>query len=160
VLSCAEPIANDPAPGDPVRLIEVTKPPKLMSGNYGLVSTAEDYTHFMPMLINGGTRDGVRILGLKTVRYMTSDQIGSVRGPIYAPGPGYGFGLGVTVRLTDGQTPYPGSVGDYGWADAAGRIFWVDPKEDLTTVLIAQRFGGWVHYNRVIRTLVCQSLDR
>jgi CubicO group peptidase (beta-lactamase class C family) len=156
----AEPFANDPAPGNPVRLIEVTKPPKLMSGNYGLVTSAEDYTRFMQMLIDGGTLNGARILGPRTVRYMTSDQIGSIRGPIYAPGPGYGFGLGFAVRLVDGQAPYPGSVGDYGWAGAAGTIFWVDPKEDLTAVLMVQRFGSWVHYNRVIRTLVYQSLDR
>jgi CubicO group peptidase (beta-lactamase class C family) len=64
----AQPLANDPAPGDPVRLIEVTGPPKLMSGNYGLVSTAEDYTRFAQMLINGGTLDGARILGPRTVR--------------------------------------------------------------------------------------------
>ena len=47
--------ANDPVSGNPVRLIDVTKQPKLLSGNYGLVSTAEDYTKFMLMLIKGGS---------------------------------------------------------------------------------------------------------
>src|SRR5258708_17017322 len=105
----AEPFANDPVSGNPVRLIDVTKQPKLLSGNYGLVSTAEDYTRFMQMLINGGRFGNARILGPKTVQYITSDQIGAVRGPIYLPGPGYGFGLGFAVRLTDGQAPQPGS---------------------------------------------------
>ena len=51
----AEPFANDPVSGDLVRLIDVTKQPKLLFGNYGLVSTAEDYTKFMLMLIKGGS---------------------------------------------------------------------------------------------------------
>jgi CubicO group peptidase (beta-lactamase class C family) len=154
----AEPFANDPGPGSPFRLIEVTKPLKLLSGNAGLVSTAEDYARFTQMLINRGRLDGVSVLGPETVKYMTSDQIGTVRGPLYLPGPGYGFGLGVAVRLSVGQAPYPGSEGDYSWGGAAGTVFWVDPKEDLTAVFMAQRFGAFVHYGRLIRTLVYQSI--
>jgi CubicO group peptidase (beta-lactamase class C family) len=154
----AEPFANDPEPGYPINLIEVTKPPKLLSGNGGLVSTAEDYTRFTQMLVNHGSFDGVRILGPETVKYMTSDQIGTVRGPLYLPGPGYGFGLGFAVRLSVGQAPYPGSEGDYSWGGAAGTIFWVDPKEDLTAVFMTQRFRAFVHYGRLIRTLVYQSI--
>lgn len=154
----AEPFANDPEPGNPIRLVEVTKPPKFLSGNYGLVSTAEDYARFTQMLINRGSLDGMNVLGPETVGYMTSDQIGAVRGPLYLPGPGYGFGLGFAVRLTVGQAPYPGSEGDYGWVGSAGTVFWVDPKEDLTAVFLAQRFGVWPHYNRLIRTLVYQSI--
>ena len=153
----AEPFANDPEPGSPVPLIEVTKPPKLLSGNGGLVSTAEDYTRFTQMLVNHGSFNGVSILGPETVKYMTSDQIGPVRGPLY--GPGYGFGLGFAVRLSVGQAPFPGSEGDYGWGGAAGTDFWIDPKEDLTAVFMAQRFGeALFHYRRLIRTLVYQSI--
>jgi len=150
----AEPFANDPGPGSPFRLIEVTKPPKLLSGNGGLVSTVEDYARFTQMLVNHGSFDGVSILGPETVKYMTGDQIGTVRGPLYLPGPGYGFGLGVAVRLSVGQAPFPGSEGDYSWGGAAGTVFWVDPKEDLTAVFMTQRFGVVFHYTRLIRTLV------
>jgi CubicO group peptidase (beta-lactamase class C family) len=156
----AEPFANDPVTGDPVRLIDVTKRPKLLSGNYGLVSTAEDYTRFMQMLINGGRFGDVRILGPKTVQYMTSDQIGAIRGPLYLPGPGCGFGLGFRVRLTDGQASQPGSVGNYDWLGTAGTIFWVDPKENLTVVLMVQGLGLGFHNGKVIPTLVYQSIER
>jgi CubicO group peptidase (beta-lactamase class C family) len=156
----AEPFANDPVSGDPVRLINVTKQPKLLSGNYGLVSTAEDYTRFMQMLINGGGFDSVRILSPKTVQYMTSDQIGAVRGPLYLPGPGYGFGLGFAVRVTDGQAPQPGSIGNYRWGGTAGTIFWVDPKENLTVVHMIQGLGQFFHNGKVIPTLVYQSIER
>ena len=156
----AEPFANDPVSGNPVRLIDVTKQPKLLSGNYGLVSTAEDYTRFMQMLINGGRFGDMRILGPKTVQYMTSDQIGAVRGPIYLPGPGYGFGLGFAVRLTDGQAPQLGSVGNYSWGGTAGTIFWIDPKENLTVVLMIQGLGQFFHNSKAIPTLVYQSIER
>ena len=62
------------------------------------------------------------------------------------------------VRLSVGQAPYPGSEGDYFWGGAAGTVFWVDPKEDLTAVFMTQRFGAFVHYGRLIRTLVYQSI--
>jgi CubicO group peptidase (beta-lactamase class C family) len=156
----AEPFANDPVTGDPVRLTDVTKQPKLLGGGSGLVSTAEDYTRFMLMLINGGGLDGAHILGPKTVQYMTSDQIGAVRGPTYLPGPGYGIGLGFAVRLADGLAPRPGSIGNYSWAGFAGTTFWVDPKENLTVVHMIQGLGQFSHYGRVIPTLVYQSIAR
>jgi CubicO group peptidase (beta-lactamase class C family) len=156
----AEPFTNDPISGDPVRLIDVTKRPKFLSGNYGLVSTAEDYTRFVQMLINGGRFGDARILGAKTVQYMTSDQIGAVRGPLYLPGPGYGFGLNFFVRLTDGQAPQPGSIGNYSFGGTAGTIFWVDPKENLTVVFMIQGLGLGLHNGKVIPTVVYQSIEK
>ena len=59
----------------------------------------EDYARFMQAMLAGGTLDGQRVIGPATERYMTADQLGSVKpGPYYLPGPGYGFGLGVAVR--------------------------------------------------------------
>jgi CubicO group peptidase (beta-lactamase class C family) len=156
----AEPFTNDPISGDPVRLIDVTKRPKFLSGNYGLVSTAEDYTRFMQMLINGGRFGHARILGPKTVQYMTSDQIGTGRGPLYLAGPGYGFGFNFFVRLTDGQAPQPGSIGNYSFGGTAGTIFWVDPKENLTVVFMIQGLGLGLHNGKVIPTVVYQSIEK
>ena len=61
-----------------------------------MVGTVADYARFATMLMNGGTLDGKRYLGPKTLAYMTTDHMGSaiVPGPYYLPGPGYGFGLG------------------------------------------------------------------
>ena len=44
----------------------------LESGGAGLFSTVDDYARFAQMLCNGGTLDGHRILGRKTVELMTS----------------------------------------------------------------------------------------
>ena len=69
-----------------------------------MVGTVADYARFATMLMNGGTLDGKRYLGPKTLAYMTSDHMGSaiVPGPYYLPGPGYGFGLGFGVRKDAG----------------------------------------------------------
>jgi CubicO group peptidase (beta-lactamase class C family) len=92
------------------------------------------------MLLNGGTLDGQRILGPKTIEYMTSDHLGSaaVPGPYYLPGPGYGFGLGFAVRRDASVSPVNGSPGDYNWGGAGGTAFWVDPKEQMFVVFMMQ----------------------
>ena len=92
----------------------------------------------MQMLLNGGTLDGTRLLGRKTVELMTADHLGDIAvAPDQLP-PGHGFGLGFAVRLAAGLAPFPGSVGTYYWGGAAGTTFWVDPAERLTAVLMIQ----------------------
>ena len=49
---------------------------------------------------------------------------------------GYGFGLGFAVRTDAGHRRGLGSVGEYRWGGAAGTAFWVDPKEEMITVLM------------------------
>jgi CubicO group peptidase (beta-lactamase class C family) len=90
------------------------------------------------MLLNGGTIDGHRVLGPKTVAFMTSDQLGpNIKNQVAGTEPqrdGYGFGLGVAVRLGDGVSAVPGSPGDFFWNGANGTAFWVDPVEKLVVV--------------------------
>src|SRR4051794_6614835 len=89
-----------------------------------MVGTVSDYARFLMMLANGGTLDGKRYLGPKTIAYMTSDHTAGVitPGPYYLPGPGYGFGLGFAVRKEAGVALTPGSVGDYNGAARAAPI--------------------------------------
>jgi CubicO group peptidase (beta-lactamase class C family) len=57
-------------------------------------------------------------------------------------GEGYGFGLGFAVRTAPGIAPVSGSVGEYRWGGAAGTAFWVDPKDQMITVLMTQGAPG------------------
>jgi CubicO group peptidase (beta-lactamase class C family) len=84
----------------------------LFSGGGGLISTASDYMIFCEMLRNGGSYDGVRILGPKTVQYMTinhlSDEVrneGADEFPASHLYPGQSFGLGFGVITDPGQKP-------------------------------------------------------
>ncbi len=50
-------------------------PPSLISGGGGLCSTAADYLTFCRALLNGGELGGVRLLGPKTLKLMTSNHL-------------------------------------------------------------------------------------
>lgn len=129
----------DPASGQSMPLRPVKYKPKFEEGGGGLVSTAGDYVRFAQMLLNGGELEGVRLLGPKTVGWMTSDHLGPIpRNPVFYPGPGHGFGLGFAVRTSAGVSPYAGSVGEYSWTGSAGTAFWVDPQEQLIGLLMVQ----------------------
>jgi len=107
---------------------------KYESGGGGLVGTTEDYLRFTAALANGGALGGKRIIGRKTLEFMTADHTGARPG---RPA-GFGFGLGFEVRTAAGDAALPGSVGEYGWSGAAGTTFWVDPKEQLYAVYMVQ----------------------
>ena len=157
----AQGLATDPDTGKEIKLFDPTIPPKFECGGGCGVSTASDYVRFTQMLLNRGTLEGTRILGRKTVEYMTSDHLGTriAPGPAYSPGPGYGFGLGFAVRKETGVASLTGSAGDYNWAGAFGTAFWVDPKEELTVVVMAQAPGPIrVHYRQLLKSLVLQAI--
>ena len=109
------------------------------SGGGGLFSTADDYARFAQMLLDGGTLDGVRILGRKTVHTMTSDQ--NARLPQATPAAS-GFGFGVSVRLDQGGGAMAGSVGEFGWSGAATTWVRMDPQEKTVAILLTQHLPG------------------
>jgi len=53
-----------------------------------------------------------------------------------------------------------GSVGEYTWGGAAGTAFWVDPKEEMVSVLMTQCAPGPARgYTRTLfRQLVRQAI--
>jgi CubicO group peptidase (beta-lactamase class C family) len=155
-----EPFANDRSLGGGIEFFDPRQPTKWFSGGGGLMGTAADYARFLQMMLNGGSLDGKRYLSPQTVRYMTTDHMGSVikPGPLYLPGAGYGFGLGFAVRLSDGVVPYAGSEGDYYWGGAGGTYFWVDPKQDMFVVFMMQSPKQRVYYRSLIRDMVYAAL--
>ena len=72
----AEPFPTDPWTGEKVQLFNMLEKPVMESGGGGLVSTTMDYARFCQMLLNGGTLDGDRIIGRKTLELMASDHLG------------------------------------------------------------------------------------
>lgn len=154
----AEPFAHDPEGGAPMPMREARLPPTMESGGGGLVGTAMDYARFAQMLLNGGELEGTRLLGPRTVDYMTSDHLGRIPARATLLDPGEGFGLGFAVRMATGVTQVPGSAGTYYWSGMGGTSFFVDPKEDLVGVLLllAPNQRGW--YRQLFRNLVYACL--
>jgi CubicO group peptidase (beta-lactamase class C family) len=155
----AEAFPNDPDDGAAVQLLEVRTAPNFESGGGGLVSTASDYARFLQMLLNGGTLDGERLLGRKTIELMTSDHLGPITGASDLLLPGHGFGLGFAVRLQAGIAYVPGSIGQYFWGGLAGTTFWVDPKEQMFALLLIQAPGQRDYYRTLFRDLVYSALE-
>ena len=124
-----------------------TRPATLLSGGGGLVSTAADYLRFCEMLRRGGALDGKRILGPRTVAYMTTNHLpggGDLAGLATAGTfsetryEGFGFGLGFYVVLDPVRAQVPTSPGEYGWGGMASTAFWVNPADDLVVVFLTQ----------------------
>src|SRR5258708_32850968 len=139
----AEPFPTDPWTGEKVQLFNVLEKPVMESGGGGLVSTTMDYARFCQMLLSGGVLDGVRIMGRKTLQLMASDHLGpevKLNGHLVGL-PGHSFGLGFAVRTHQGLAPFAGSVGQFFWSGIGGTFFWIDPKEELFAVFMAQGPG-------------------
>jgi CubicO group peptidase (beta-lactamase class C family) len=142
-------------------------PPSLISGGGGLCSTASDYLTFCRALLNGGELGGVRLIGPKTLKLMTSNHL---PGGCDLPGMsrslfseatyhGIGFGLGFSVTMDPAKTLIPGSPGEYSWGGAATTSFWIDPAEELITIFMTQVLPSSAYpLRRELRTMVYAAI--
>lgn len=138
----------------------------LISGGAGLVSTAMDYARFAEMLRRGGTLDGARILGPKSITFMTKNHLSEPsmhaaweQMPTPDIGrPGFGFGLGFGVVTDAAAIGVLGSDGEYNWGGAAGTIFWVDPTEELVVVSLIQLMQSPWPLRADVKVAVYQAL--
>jgi CubicO group peptidase (beta-lactamase class C family) len=150
----------------------VRKPPTMLSGGGGLVSTAADYHRFLQMLLHradspAGELDGVRLLSPRTVAYMGRNHLPGNQDlerfgrPLNAESPqrGVGFGLGFAVVLDPAAGKYVCSPGELSWGGAASTAFWIDPAEELTVSFFTQLMPSSAHPVRSqLRQLVYQAL--
>jgi CubicO group peptidase (beta-lactamase class C family) len=146
--------------------------PEMFSGGAGLVSTAGDYHRFTQMLLGlpgspAGELDGVRLLGPRTVAYMTRNHLpggadlDTFGRPIDARAPqrGVGFGLGFAVVIDPAARKTLGSAGEYSWGGAASTAFFVDPAEELTASFYTQFMPSTAYPIRPqLRQLIYQAV--
>jgi CubicO group peptidase (beta-lactamase class C family) len=142
--------------------------PTFFSGGGGLVSTAGDYLRFCQMLLNGGTLDGVRILGLKTIELMTQNHlpggrdisalnVGGQFSQVLYEGVGFGLGFSVTLDLARAQTV--GTPGEYAWGGAASTAFWIDPAEELIVIFMTQLMpSGTFNFRGQLKSIVYPAI--
>ena len=139
-----------------------TSKPDFESGGGGLFSTVKDYSRFAQMLLHGGTLDGVRILGRKTIDLISTDHLTPEqrKSDNWDTQRGYGYGLGVRVMTNPELAGINGSVGEWGWDGAFGNWFCVDPKEKLTCVYLTTNRPG-EHYRFIPKLMASMyaSLD-
>jgi CubicO group peptidase (beta-lactamase class C family) len=151
---------------------EVRKPPTMLSGGGGLVSTAADYNRFLNMLLGrpdspAGELDGVRLLSPSTVAYMGRNHLPGNQDleqfgrPLNAESPqrGTGFGLGFAVVVDPVPNRVVASTGELSWGGAASTAFWIDPAQEITATFFTQLIPSSAHPIRSqLRQLVYQAL--
>ena len=132
----------------PAELLPPRSGVTFFSGGGGLISTARDYWRLCEMLRRGGSLDGTRILGPKTVQAMTMARLtpevrdnGAGEYPASHLYPGQSFGLGFGVITDPAQVGVISSQGEYSWGGIANTKFWIDPEEDLVVVFMTQVLG-------------------
>jgi CubicO group peptidase (beta-lactamase class C family) len=115
-----------------------SRPPVFEEGGGGLVSTLNDYFAFASTLLGGGTYRGKRVLSRPSVTLMTSDHLTPAqRALAWSPlqeDISWGFGMSVRTRRVN----LGPSVGSYGWS-GYGNVWYNDPVEDMTIILMSQR---------------------
>jgi len=108
------------------------------SGAGGLYSTAGDYWRFCQMLLNGGSLEGISLLGRKTVDLMMSNHLTQLDPTVNSFSKAEGFGLGGYVVLDVARRGRLGSVGQFGWSGAGSTYFTIDRQENLIAMLLMQ----------------------
>ena len=152
---------------DDPELSRYLEAPSLLSGGGGLVSTIDDYYIFTKMLLAKGEYNGVRILGRKTVEYMSRnhlplDQDIAAMGQSRFAESGYsgvGFGLGLSVVMNAAQSGVLCSDGELAWGGMASTCFWIDPEEAITVIFMTQLIpSGCYPVRNQLRAAVYQAL--
>jgi CubicO group peptidase (beta-lactamase class C family) len=138
------------------------------SGGGGLLSTGGDYYRFCQMLLNGGSLDGARIIGSRTLDFMTRNHLpggvdmsqialGNFSETLYE---GVGFGLGFASKLDAVQNGSPATQGSYYWGGLASTLFWVDPAEELIVIFMSQLIpSSTFNFRGQLEALVYAALD-
>ena len=144
-----------------------SRKPTQLSGGGGLVSTSLDYHRFCSMLMNGGSLDGARIIGRKTLDLMTMNHLPG-NGDLATwskslfsetQNAGTGFGLGFAVNIDVARSMMPGSVGEYYWGGMFSTAFFVDPVERVHMVFMTQlRPSSTYPIRRELKTLIYSAL--
>jgi CubicO group peptidase (beta-lactamase class C family) len=142
-------------------IVDPVLPRRWQSGGAGMVGTIGDYAHFAQMLLNGGTLDGKRYLKPETLALMTSDHIGPqtriARDQFDFPGGDSGFGLGFAVRTIANP---PLALGEYRWDGVGGTFFFIDPKDDMFTIVMMQSPSQRGRIETEVKQLVYEALEK
>jgi CubicO group peptidase (beta-lactamase class C family) len=107
---------------------------------WGLYSTAEDLLHLYRMMLNDGVYEGHRYLSPFSVHVMTEPQTTGIQPVGWMRGSDYGLAWEI---VTDPLGELAGhTMGTYGHGGAFGTQGWIDPNNDLISILLIQRSDG------------------
>jgi CubicO group peptidase (beta-lactamase class C family) len=126
---------------------------------WGLYSTAEDLLHLYRMMLNDGVYEGHRYLSPFSVHLMTEPQTTGIQPVGWMRGSDYGLAWEV---VTDPLGELAGhTLGTYGHGGAFGTQGWIDPNNDLISILLIQNSGeGAESMTRVFLNMAESSISK
>ncbi len=107
---------------------------------WGLYSTAEDLLHFYRMMLNDGVYEGRRYLSPFSVHVMTEPQTAGIHPVGWMRGSDYGLAWEVVTNPLGELAGH--TKGTYGHGGAFGTQGWIDPTNDLISIMLIQRSDG------------------
>lgn len=124
-----------------IETVPFTAKPKLIEGGVGMLSSVMDYLHFAQMVMNKGEFNGTRVLSEATAELMYHNGVPEQAMPIgdngYWLGSGWTLG-GFNLVMDPAAYNFPVSEGTIWWDGSAGTRFFIDPSQNLITVIMAQ----------------------
>ncbi len=142
---------------------DMERPPAYEAGGAGLVSTIDDYAHFMQMLLNRGTYEGQQILAPRTVDYMVSGDLTPAQQEAFRRWVGLeGFSYSHLMRVMRNPAMATGlaGMGEYGWDGWLGCYMANFPQERISLLLMQQKKdAGTIPLTRKIRNLMLAGLE-
>jgi CubicO group peptidase (beta-lactamase class C family) len=136
-----------------IETLPFTMRPRLIEGGVGMLSTVQDYVHFSQMILDGGVFNGQRLFQPETVALMYENAVPAAAMPIgergYWRGSGWTLG-GFNLVLDPEAYSFPVSEGTIWWDGSAGTRYFIDPAQQLITVIMSQvspSYGGGFREN-------------
>jgi methyl acetate hydrolase len=122
---------------------------EFFGGGGGLFSTGPDYLTFLRMLLNGGTLNGTRVLRPETIAEMAQNHMGELNVQMLRSQssavsndaeffPGMVKKWGLTWLINTEDVPGRRSAGSLAWAGLFNTYYWLDPKQQVTGLLMTQ----------------------
>jgi CubicO group peptidase (beta-lactamase class C family) len=143
--------------------IPVTEVRALNSSGVGLVSSTADFLRFSQLFLDNGMANGRRVLSEEGVRQAAENAVPPALMPIgsngYWAGSGWTLG-GFAVALDPSAYNHTVNEGEYWWDGSAGTRFWIDPQENMITIIMAQVSpAGGNGFRERFKTLVYEALE-
>ncbi|MDO9521237.1 MAG: serine hydrolase domain-containing protein [Pseudohongiella sp.] len=143
--------------------IPVTEERALKSSGVGLVSSTADFLRFSQLFLDNGMAGGQRVLSEEGVRQAAENAVPDALMPIgsngYWAGSGWSLG-GFAVALDPTTYNHTVNEGEYWWDGSAGTRFWIDPHENMITIIMAQVSpAGGNGFRERFKTMVYEALE-
>ena len=126
---------------------------------WGLYSTAEDLLHLYRMMLSDGEYEGHRYLSPFSVHLMTEPQTTGIQPVGWMRGSDYGLAWEIVTEPLGELAGH--TLGTYGHGGAFGTQGWIDPNNDLISILLIQNSGeGAESMTRVFLNMAESSIDK